>query len=216
MRNGGRVPRNAILICGTFKISCLMGRLQYERRFGKPLKGPIIPFGSLVEYYAISAKDLSRIHQFGKKVIPEIFLGYALHAVKIWKGDIVVADIEELEKMDVSEVCSKRLNAQEVIFPKENGKFIFPVADGRIKFVAGDQKLRTSTLIRDHPIRGVDQRDFPGESEGSPPPLLQDSLPDAGEARNDFGSISGNFFFRHHVEPESNFTRRERNHSPFH
>ena len=35
----------------------------------------------------------------------------------------------------------------------------------------------------------------------SPPPLPQDSLPDAGEARNDFWSISGNFIYRHHVEP---------------
>ena len=33
-----------------------------ERRFGKPFNGPIIPFGSLVEYYSISAKDQSRIH----------------------------------------------------------------------------------------------------------------------------------------------------------
>ena len=31
------------------------GKTPYERRFGKPLKGPIIPFGSLVEYYPFSA-----------------------------------------------------------------------------------------------------------------------------------------------------------------
>ena len=31
---------------------------------------PIIPFGSLFEYYPISAKDQSRIHQSGKKVLP--------------------------------------------------------------------------------------------------------------------------------------------------
>ena len=43
------------------------GKTPYERRFGKPFEGPIIPFGSLVEYYPISAKDQSRIHQFGKK-----------------------------------------------------------------------------------------------------------------------------------------------------
>ena len=36
--------------------------------FGQPFKGPIIPFGSLVEYHPIPAKDQSRIHQFGKKV----------------------------------------------------------------------------------------------------------------------------------------------------
>ena len=82
----------------------------------------------------------------------------------------------------------------------KNGKFIFPVADGRIKFVGGDQELRTSTLIWDHPIRGEGQRDFLGKSEGSLPPP-QDSYPDAGEAINDFWSISGNFIYRHHVEP---------------
>ena len=52
------------------------GKTPYERRFGKPCKGPIIPFGSLVEYYPITAKDQSRFHQFGKKVLPGLFLGY--------------------------------------------------------------------------------------------------------------------------------------------
>ena len=45
------------------------GKTPNERRFGEPFKGPIIPFGSLVEYYPISSKDQSRIHQFGKKVL---------------------------------------------------------------------------------------------------------------------------------------------------
>ena len=178
------------------------GKTLYERRFGEPFEGPIIPFGSFVEYYPISTRDKSRIHQFGKKVLPGIFLGYAPYAGGgIWKGDIMVADIEELETMDASEIFSKRLNAKEVIFPQENGKFIFPVADGRIKFAGGDQELRTSTLKLEQLIRGEGQRDFLGESEGSPPPLPQDSLPDAGEARNDFWSMSGNFIYRHHVEP---------------
>ena len=103
--------------------------------------------------------------------------------------------------MDASEIYSKRLNAKEIIFPKENGKFIFPVADGRIKLPGGDQDLRTSTLIREHPIRGESRVDFLGESEGSPFPPLGDSFPDAGEAINDFWSISGNFIYRPHVEP---------------
>ena len=95
------------------------GKTPYERRFGQPFKGPIIPFGSLVEYYPITAKDQSRIHQFGKKVLPGLFLGYALYAGRIWKGDVLIADLEELETMDASEIYSKRLNAKEVIFPKE-------------------------------------------------------------------------------------------------
>ena len=191
------------------------GKTPYERRFGKPFKGPIIPFGSLVEYYPISAKDQSRIHQFGRKVLPGLFLGYALYAGRIRKGDVLVADVEELETMDASEIYSERLNAKEVIIPKENGKFISPAADGRIKCSGGDQELRTSILIRDHPTQGESHRYFLGESEGSLPPP-QDSIPDAGEAINDFWSMSGNFIYRHHVEPESNFTRREKNHSVFH
>ena len=139
------------------------GKTPFERRFGKPFEGPIIPFGSLVEYHPITAKDQSRIHQFGKKVLPGLFLGYALYAGKIWKGDILVADLEELETMDASEIYSKRLSAKEVIFPKEKGVFIFPFADGRIKPLGRDQDLRTSTLIRDHPIRGESRRGFLGE-----------------------------------------------------
>ena len=54
------------------------GKTPHERRFGQPFEGPIIPSGSLVEYYPISANDQSRIHQFGKKVLPGLFLGYAL------------------------------------------------------------------------------------------------------------------------------------------
>ena len=68
--------------------------------------------------------------------------------------------------MDASEIYSKRLNAKEVIFPKEEGEFIFPIADGRIKPLGGDQDLRTSTLIRQRPIRGESHVDFLGESEG--------------------------------------------------
>ena len=175
------------------------GKTPYERRFGQPFKGPIIPFGSLVEYYPITAKDESRIHQFGKKVLPGLFLGYALYAGGIWKGDVLIADLEELETMDASEIYSKRLNAKEVIFPKQ-GEFIFPIADGRIKTPGGDQELRTSTLVRPRPIQGEGHIDFLGESEGSHP-QPHDSLPVAGEAMNDLWSMSGSFIYRHHVEP---------------
>ena len=72
----------------------------------------------------------------------------------------------------------------------ENGKFIFPAADGRINLYGRDQDLRTSTLIRHRPNQGESNIDFVGESEGSLPPPPQDSFPDAGEAMNDFWSMS--------------------------
>ena len=55
-------------------------------------------------------------------------------------------------------------------------------------------------MVRHRPIQEESNTDFLGESEGSLP-QPQDSIPDAGEAINDFWSMSGSFIFRHHVEP---------------
>ena len=42
----------------------------------------VVPSGGMAEYHPISAEDLSRLHQFGFQVLPGIFLGYALHALR--------------------------------------------------------------------------------------------------------------------------------------
>ena len=54
------------------------GKTPYERRFGMPFNGPVIPFGAMVEYHPTSAKDISRVHQFGPKVLPGLFLGLCI------------------------------------------------------------------------------------------------------------------------------------------
>ena len=66
----------------------------------------------MVEYHRISAKDTYRLHQIVPKVLPDIFFGYVLYAGGIWRGDILVADIEELEEMDASEIESKKDSLQ--------------------------------------------------------------------------------------------------------
>ena len=52
------------------------GKTPYERRFGKPVEGPVVPFGSLVEYHPITAKDQSRIPSIWKEsftwIVPRI------------------------------------------------------------------------------------------------------------------------------------------------
>ena len=80
MKIGGLIPWNAAPVFEKFKIYSLMGRRLMKDVFGQPFKGPIIPFGSLVEYHPITAKDQSRMYQFGKKVLLGLFLGYALYA----------------------------------------------------------------------------------------------------------------------------------------
>ena len=116
--------------------------------------------------------------------------------------------------MDASEIYSKRLNAKEVIFPKQE-EFIFPIADGRIQTPGGDQELRTSTLVRHRPIQGESNIDFLGESEESLP-QPHDSFPDGGEAfKRLLVHVRETSYTAITLNPESNFTRREKNHSLF-
>ena len=73
---------------------CYMRNVQYlladrktlcERRFGEPFKGPALLFGAMLDHHPISTRDLSRLHQFGKKVVPGIFLGYELIVERVRK-----------------------------------------------------------------------------------------------------------------------------------
>ena len=175
------------------------GKTPFERRFGQPFKGPIIPFGSLVEEHPTTAKDQSRIHQFWKEsltwIVPRIRIvrGENLEGWRTGCRPWGVGDDGRIGNLLEKTQCKRGDISQ------RKWKFYFPVADGRIKTLGRDQDLRTSTLIRQRPIRGESHLDFLGESEGSLPPP-HDSFPDAGEAINDFWSMSGNFIYRHHVE----------------
>ena len=102
--------------------------------------------------------------------------------------------------MDASEIYSKRLNAKEVIFPKQ-GEFIFSSrrwTNKNFRRRSGPENIHLRTASTNS--RRESNIDFLGESEGSLP-QPQDSLKDAGEAINDFWSMSGSFIYRHHVEP---------------
>ena len=70
-----------------------------------------------------------------------------------WIGDILVADVEELDNSDASEVHARRLDA------KDGDTFILSVADGTVKLVGRDQVLRGSISIQDHPARGEEYKD---------------------------------------------------------
>ena len=130
------------------------GETPYERRFGEPNKGPIIPCGAMTEHHPISPKGQARIHQFSKKVLPGIFQGYELIARGIWKGDILIADLEDLEKLDASHIYPERIIAKEVLIsPKKGDEFIFPVADGTAKLSRRDHDFQEPTLRREHTVR---------------------------------------------------------------
>ena len=184
-----------------------------------PFNGPVIPFGAMVDCHPISAKDHSGLHQFGSKVFPGIFL--AMHRMRgsIWKGDIMVADIEELEEMDALEIHARRLNAKEVLTPMKGDSFMFPVADGTVKIFGGDRRLRPAPLIRDCPAPETiiilnEERNKKFFEENQTDSLLQllFMMTQHGTMRkpkNHFWSISGDSNNRHHVEPKSDCTCRK-------
>ena len=115
----------------------------------------------------------------------------------------MVADIEELEEVDASELHARRLNAKEVLTQQRSGNFIFPVADGTVEIFGGEQRLKTSTLTRERPERGEEQEILQGKSDElhSPTPLQDDSTRGDGEAKNDFWTITRDFIYRPNVEP---------------
>ena len=104
MKVGGQIPWNVTPICETSQIYCLMGRRPMKDVLGNHLEDLLFHLVHWLSYHPITAKDQSRIHQFGKNVLPGLFLGYALYAGGIWKGDVLIADLAELETMDASEI----------------------------------------------------------------------------------------------------------------
>ena len=100
----------------------------------------------MLEYHPISTRDQSRLYQFGKKVLLGIFRGYQLIAGGIWKGDILIADLEDLEKLDASEIYHRR---KEVLISQKGDEIISPVADGTTKLSDRDYDFRETTLRRE-------------------------------------------------------------------
>ena len=200
-KNGGRIPWNATATCESFKIHCLMGRHSMRGDSEYHLMARLfrlVPWSNIILFLLKNCRDCINSVQKSCQVY---FLVMSCMLGVIWKGDILVADIEELEKMDASELHARRLNAKEVLTPMSGEKFIFPIADGTVKLSGGDQRLRTSTLIQERPDRGREQGNLQGQSDGSSSTPLQNSSWYDGEARNDFWSTPGNFIYRHHVEP---------------
>ena len=92
------------------------------------------------------------------------------YAGGIGKEDILVADVEELENLDASEILFRRLDAKEVLMPKSGDNFIFLVADGTVKLAGRDQVFRRSISSQDHLARDEEHNDvLQGESDGSQP-----------------------------------------------
>ena len=56
------------------------GKTANEKRSGVNVDGPLIPFGAKLSYKPLSSKDEATLHQFVKKMLPRIFMGFVLRA----------------------------------------------------------------------------------------------------------------------------------------
>ena len=74
-------------------------------------------------------------------------------------------DLEDLEKLNASDMYPRRMNAKEVLISQKGNEFIFPVADGSGKWSGRDYDFRESTPRREQTVRS---EDFSEELQGEP------------------------------------------------
>ena len=170
---------NALDICGTFRISWLMGKLctsADSANISQNLSHHMEHTLNIIP----PAKDTGRLHQFGKKVLLGIFVGYALFAG------------EKLEKRHTRSrrrrititsrhrsVCET--NQREGSYHRERRR--------RCSHIQSTS-ARTRTVEEN-------SSDHPGEEDDE---SVLEEQQDAMEAKKEFWSVSGNFICRHHVQ----------------
>ena len=130
----------------------------------------------------------------------------------------MVADLDEVEEMDASELHARRLNAKEVLTPQRGGNFIFPVADVTVKIYGGEQCLGTSTFTRDRPERGENKNFFKKSQMNYvfQPLFKMTQHAMMRRLKVTSGRSQENSFIVITLNPESNCTCRKKNHLLFH
>ena len=83
------------MICGLYD-GMLLLLAERARRHGRWVQfdAPLIPFGAKVSCKPIFSKDQARLHQFGIKMLPRIFMGYVLRPQGGWSGGLHIADCD--------------------------------------------------------------------------------------------------------------------------
>ena len=121
------------------------GRTAYEKRFGVPFAGPIMPFGIGIRYKPSRPIEVDELKW--TKVKRGFVVGYVLNAGVGWTGDIDVLDAVELTNAQLhSEVNCRRISYKEIDIDKDaKGDFIFPVLSEEWEQPA-DSKNMTRTI----------------------------------------------------------------------
>ena len=147
-----------------------------------------------------SARDQSRLHHFGRIFLPGTFLGYALIARRICKGDTLVADIEALENMGRVRKPSSKNQCKRSVDATKGVNFFF-YSQSQME----QQNCQEETTNSENPLQGENKpegsEDLSGGIQGEPEGSQPTEPTDDAEAQKDFWSIHGDFIYRHHMEP---------------
>ena len=214
MKVGGQILWNCYTYLRNVTDLWSDGKTPYERRFGQPFKGPIVPIGSIGWVSPYNCEGQVKSPSIWKEsltwIVPRITLcmrgefgrvTYWLQTLRSWR------------RWTHRKSTRKDSKRKRWYFPNKENSFFQSQMD--------ESKPLEETRTWEHPPwHGRDQFkervniDFLGESEGSLP-QPQDSFPDVGEAINDFWSMSGSFIYRHHVEPRVKLFSPERRIIPY-
>ena len=198
MKIGGQIPWNVTPVCETSQICCLMGRRPMKDVLGNHLKDRSF---RLVHWLSITL-FLRRTSQEPVNLERKFYLDCSSDTlftrgefgrVTYWSQTLRVGDDGRIGNLLKKTQCERGDISQRRRIHFSSRRWTNQNPWRR----SGTENI---TLVRHRPIQGESNIDFLGESEGSLPPP-HDSLPDAGEAINDFWSMSGILIFRHHVEP---------------
>ena len=102
------------------------GKTPHKRRFGEPFKGPVIPFGSMVEFHLFLPKTCRDCISSARKSYQEYASVMYYARGESGKETSWSQTLRNWEKMDASEIHGRRLNTKEVLTPKSGENFDLP------------------------------------------------------------------------------------------
>ena len=116
----------------------------------------------------------------------------------------MTAEIEEVQKLDASEIYPRKLNAKEVLITPKNEEFVFPVADGSAKLSGRDYEFQEPTLRGEFT---VERKNLNEESQGDREEFEPEETKDDEGINKDFGAHAKarkEFHCRHHIHSSMN------------
>ena len=126
MKSGGQIPWNAIAICEMSKISWQTGNLKMNEDLGNHLKDQLSTW--CIGWISPKLRERqSKNSSIWKESITKNLSRICFDRGGNLGGNILIADTEELGKLDESEIYPRRLNAKEVLITPKDGEFVCPV-----------------------------------------------------------------------------------------